>query len=185
MFWINAKIFNIIVDEAKTNGNICRHAKVEKIAIIKQLSCKLFLKRVLDLLKNNINAYTQLSAFVAKIFWINAKIFNIIVDEAAIKVRKYITIFDSKKLNIINTVNDLKMFAFYKLDEIYINSFFNSENISVLFERSINSSVIEEDISTNMEINKRNISAYAIVSSETINNVEMVGYLEVRNNTQE
>ena len=183
---INAKILNVIVDEIETDGNICRHTKAEKIAIAKQLFCKLSLKRILDLLKNSINVYTQLSAFITKIFLINAKILNVIVDEIVVdEVKKYIAIFDSKKLNIINTVNDLKIFAFYKLDKIYINSFFNSENISVLFERSINSSVIEEGISTNMEINKRNISAYAIVSSETINNVEMVGYLEVRNNTQE
>ncbi len=186
IFCINAKIFNVIVNKIESDGNICRHTKAEKIAIAKQLFCKLSLKRILDLLKNSINIYAQLSAFASKIFWINAKILNVIVDEIVVyEVKKYIAIFDSKKLNIINTVNDLKIFAFYKLDKIYINSFFNSENISVLFERSINSSVIEEDISTNMEINKRNISAYAIVSSETINNVEMVGYLEVRNNTQE
>ena len=76
------------------------------------------------------------------------------------------------------------MFAFYKLDEIYINSFFNSENISVLFERNINPYTIEEDISTNIEINKRNISSYAITYSEIVNDVELID-LEVRNNTQE
>ena len=136
------------------------------------------------MLKNSINVYTQLSAFAFKIFWINAKIFNVIVDEIVIeKIKKYIAIFDSKKLNIINTVNDLKIFAFYKLDKVCINSFFNSENISVFFERGVSSSVVEEYISTNMEINKRNISAYAIVSSEMVNNVE--AYLEVKNNTQE
>ena len=183
IFWINANEENYY-NEIETDENICRHTKAEKIAIIKQLFCKLSLKRILDLLKNSINVYTQLSTFASKIFWINAKIFNVIVDEIVIKkIKKYIAIFDSKKLNIINTVNDLKIFAFYKLDKVCINSFFNSENISVFFERCVSSSVVEEYISTNMEINKRNISAYAIVSSEMVNNVE--AYLEVKNNTQE
>ena len=79
---------------------------------------------------------------------------------------------------------NLRLKKSIKQKKNYINSFFNSENISVLFERNINPYTIEEGISTNIETNKRNISAYAIASSEIVNDVELID-LEVRNNTQE
>ena len=73
IFWLKAKIFNVIVDEIEADRNICRHAKAEKIAIAKQLFCKLSLKRILNLLKNAIKISVLFSSFVTKIFWLKAK----------------------------------------------------------------------------------------------------------------
>ena len=51
------------------------------------------------------------------------------------------------------------------------------------FENKKNTLLEIDNIILKYGLNKRNISAYAIVSSEMVNNVE--AYLEVKNNTQE
>ena len=73
IFWIKANEENHL-EEAETDGNVCRYIKAKKITVSKQkFSYKLSLKRILSLLKNRVRVYTLISAFITKTFWLKAK----------------------------------------------------------------------------------------------------------------
>ena len=82
IFWLKANN-EIHYENTKSDGNMCRHIKAKKITVSKQkFSYKFSLKQKLDLIRIRIS--TPSSAFITKIFWLKAKIFNVKINEIEI-----------------------------------------------------------------------------------------------------
>ena len=109
----------------------------------------------------------------------------IIRSAAVIDEIKRIIHFGLKEINTENIISDLKMLIFYNFSKNYnidVIPSFEIENI--FFKRKVNTSTIEEGVNTNLETIDKKINTSALISSETIKSIEVIG-LDVRNNTPE
>ena len=156
-----------LYEEVKSDGNICVHTKAESITIFKQFYYKIYLVRILNLLKNAIKISVLFSSFATKIFWLKAKIFNVSntaviekikrvarfglnkinISTNEITIEKISRISSSvfKEVNIKNVISDLKMLIFYNFSKNYnidIIPSFKIENI--LLKRKVNTYTIKE-----------------------------------------
>ena len=95
---------------------MCRHTEAEEIGVPNQkLFCKFSLVRKLDLLKGSVS--TSLSTFATKIFWLKAKIFDVLDPDFVIeKIRKYTTLASKEMTNkVTSSLNAERTIIFKKI----------------------------------------------------------------------
>ena len=93
-----------------------RHIKAKKITVSKQkFSYNFSLKQKLDFIQNRIRIYTPSSAFITKIFWLKAKIFNVKINEIEID-GNMCRHTEAEEIGVPNQKLSCKFFLIRKLD---------------------------------------------------------------------
>ena len=122
---------------------------------------------------------------IKRFVYFSFKEINISTSETTIEKISRTSSFSFKEVNIKNIISDLKMLVFYNFSKNYNIDIIPSFEIkNTLLKRKVNTSSIEEGVNTNLETIEKKINTSALISSETIKSIEVVG-LDVRNNTPE